>query len=57
MLAERNTRTGFFEAEQMTSLIAHLPPEIQPVIEFAYVTGRRINSEVQPLEWRRAVRR
>src|SRR5205085_6395588 len=52
MLKENNVRTGFFEREQFESVLAHLPAEIQPVIEFAYITGWRIRSEVLPLEWR-----
>ncbi len=50
LLREDNTRTGFFEPEQFTSLMAHLPADLCPVIEFAYVTGWRIASEVLPLE-------
>lgn len=53
MLAERNARQGFVDDEQLASVLAHLPPEIAPVIEFAYITGWRITSEVLPLEWRR----
>jgi integrase len=34
------------------SVLRHLSVEIQPVIEFAYLTGWRIASEVLPLEWR-----
>jgi len=45
-------RTGFFEFEQFASILAHLPAALQPVIEFAYITGWRIDSEVLPLEWR-----
>jgi integrase len=52
MLREDNTRTGFFEPDHYTSVMTHLPAEIRPVIEFAYVTGWRIESEVLPLEWR-----
>jgi integrase len=52
MLQEDNVRTGFFEREQFESVLAHLPAEIRPVIEFAYITGWRIASEVLPLEWR-----
>lgn len=33
LLQERNTRTGFFEAEQLTSVVAHLPTEIRPIIK------------------------
>jgi integrase len=52
MLAENNARAGFFEPEQLASVLRHLPAEIRPVIEFANVTGWRINSEVLPLQWR-----
>jgi integrase len=52
MLDEDNVRTGFFEFEQFQSVLNHLPKDIQPVIEFAYVTGWRIRSEILPLEWR-----
>ena len=52
MLQERNVRTGFFEAEQFTALLPHLPAEIQAVVRFAYVTGWRVPSEVLTLEWR-----
>ena len=51
MLREENVRTGFFEREQYESLLRHLPDDIRPVIEFAYVTGWRVNSEVLPLQW------
>jgi integrase len=52
LLKERNVRTGFFEFEQFEAVRAHLPPALQPVIEFAYITGWRIHSEVLPLQWR-----
>ena len=52
LLRERNTRLGFFEPEQLDAVLAHLPEEIQPVIQFAAITGWRIASEVLPLEWR-----
>lgn len=52
LLQEAPARSGFFEPEQVASVLAHLPAEIRPVIEFAYVTGWRIASEVLPLEWR-----
>lgn len=53
MLTESAARTGFFEEEQFRSVVAHLPEEIRPLIQFAYITGWRIASEVLPLEWRR----
>jgi integrase len=52
LLQEDNTRTGFFEPDQFASLYAHLPPAVRPIVEFAYITGWRIPSEVLTLEWR-----
>jgi integrase len=52
MLQERNVRTGFFEREQIDSVLSHLPIPIRPVIQFAAITGWRIKSEVLTLEWR-----
>jgi integrase len=51
LLREDNTRTGFFDADQFRSVLRHLPAPLQPVIEFAYITGWRIVSEVLPLQW------
>ncbi len=52
LLRESNTRTGFFEPEQYAALMRHLPTPLRPVIEFSYITGWRITSEVLPLQWR-----
>ena len=52
MLKERNVRTGFFEREQIDRVLAHLPPAIRPAVQFAYITGWRIPSEVLRLQWR-----
>ena len=52
MLEERNTRKGFFDLDMLHGVLAHLPEALQPVIEFAYITGWRIPSEVLTLEWR-----
>jgi integrase len=52
MLKERNVRTGFFERDQITRIIAHLPTAIRPAVQLAYITGWRIPSEVLPLQWR-----
>jgi integrase len=52
MLEERNTRKGFFELEMLQDVLVHLPESLRPVIEFAYITGWRIPSEVLTLEWR-----
>jgi hypothetical protein len=47
MLRENNVRAGFFERDQYLAVQRHLPPSMQPVVTFAYVTGWRINSEVE----------
>jgi integrase len=52
MLAERNVRRGFLEPGQFADVLAHLPAALQPMLEFAYLTGWRLRSEVMPLEWR-----
>ena len=52
MLEEDNVRTGFFEREQYQSVLAHLPDDVQLVIEFGYLRGWRIPSEVLTLEGR-----
>ena len=52
MLAEDNTRTGFFEPEQVASVLAHLPAALRPVVAAAALTGWRTASEILPLEWR-----
>lgn len=33
-------------------MLKHLPGSYVSVVTFAYVTGRRINSDVLPLQWR-----
>ena len=43
----------FFEPEQFKSVRNHLPVHMQPIVEFANVTGWRTPSEILPLEWRR----
>lgn len=52
MLQEHNVRTGFFEPEQFAAVKGKLKATLQPVAEFAYLTGWRVQSEVLPLEWR-----
>jgi integrase len=51
MLQEDNVRRGFF-ADQFATVKAHPPASLQAVVEFAYLTGWRVRSEVLPLEWR-----
>lgn len=46
-----NTRTGFFEPDDLAAVLAQLPEPLRPVVEFAALTGWRIPSEVLPLTW------
>jgi integrase len=52
MLKEAPACQGFFERDQMTSVLKHLPQELAAVVEFAYITGWRVASEVIPMQWR-----
>jgi integrase len=52
MLAEHNVRRGFLEPAQFALVKAELPVALQPILQFAYLTGWRLRSEVMPLEWR-----
>jgi len=51
-LEEHNVRKGFFERDQFDAVMAQLPDFLKPVIEFAYITGWRIDSEVLTRDWR-----
>ncbi len=46
MLLEDSRRKWFFEAEEYRSVLNHLPEELKPVIQTAYITGWRISSEI-----------
>ena len=52
MLQEHNVRRGFFERAQFDGVKGHLPAALRGVLEFAYLTGWRLASEILPLEWR-----
>jgi integrase len=52
LLKENNVRKGFFEAHQFDAVLEKLPADLKPMLEFAYITGWRIASEVLPLQWR-----
>jgi integrase len=51
MLKENNVRTGFFEREQFDSICKHFSNDVEPMLRFAYITGWRIPSEVETLQW------
>jgi integrase len=46
----RNTRKGFFERDEFERILARLPEDLQPAIEFMYITGWRVG-EVRLLTW------
>ena len=47
----RNTRSGFFEPEELAAVLRELPSHLVPVAEFMYLTGWR-KREVLSLQWR-----
>jgi len=46
LLREDNRRKGFFEFDQYSALLQHIPDYLKPVVQTAYVTGWRIRSEI-----------
>ena len=52
LLHEDNVRKGFFEHDQFEAVAARLPNELVLMLRFAYITGWRVRSEVQTLQWR-----
>ena len=52
MLRESAPRSGFFERAQFEAVQGHLPEALRGLVVFAYITGWRVPSEVQTLEWR-----
>ncbi|MCX6901885.1 MAG: site-specific integrase, partial [Verrucomicrobia bacterium] len=50
MLEENNVQKGFFEHDEFLRLRDALPPEIRPVLTFAYYTGCR-KGEILALHW------
>jgi integrase len=51
MLKESAPRQVFFELHEYHALLAKLPEDLRPPVQFAYVTGWRLKSEVLPLTW------
>lgn len=54
MLPENNRREDFFEADEYQAVLDNLPEYLRPVIQIAYITGWRINSEILTLQKRHA---
>ena len=46
-----NVRKGFFEESDFRAFLKYFDEDVEPVLEFAYLTGWRIKSEVLPLRW------
>jgi site-specific recombinase XerD len=46
MLDEDNVRKGFFEEDEFEAILRHLPDDLRPVFEVAYITGWRVKSEL-----------
>ena len=46
-----NARQGFFDEDDFRAALRELPAAVKPVVEFAYLTGWRIPSEVLRLTW------
>ncbi len=51
MLRESAPRAGFFDRGQVQEVCAHLPAPLRPLVEFCFITGWRMASEAQPLQW------
>jgi integrase len=52
LLREDNVRQGFFERPQFEAVRGRLAPELRGLVTVAYITGWRVPSELQPLQWR-----
>jgi integrase len=50
MLPEDNRREELFEADEYQAVLDNLPEYLRPVIQTAYITGWRINSEILTLQ-------
>lgn len=51
-LEESSPRAGFFEPEEFTAVLHHLPACLKAPMTCAYLTGWRCRSEILPLHWR-----
>jgi integrase len=51
MLRESAPRSGFFDRAQIEAVCRHLPADVQNLVRFGFITGWRMASEAQRLEW------
>lgn len=49
-LKVQNVRTGFFTEAEFHAVLRHLPEDVRPVVQFAYLTGWRIG-EILSMCW------
>jgi integrase len=52
LLREDNVRQGFFERPPFEAVRSRLAPDLRGLVTAAYITGWRVPSELQPLQWR-----
>ncbi len=52
MLKEAAPRSGFFEPSEVAALLTHLPSEVRPIVQVAYITGWRLASEILTRQWK-----
>jgi integrase len=51
LLREHNVRTGFFEWDQFTVFLSHLPRHHHALFQVAFITGWRVSSELLTRRW------
>jgi integrase len=52
LLTEDNVRDGFFERHELDAVLPELPEWMRGAVEFMYITGWRVNSEVLTRQWK-----
>jgi integrase len=52
LLREDNVRQGFFERAAFEAVRSRLAPELRGLVTAAFITGWRVPSELQTLQWR-----
>jgi integrase len=50
-LQEHRARTGFFEPDEFSAVLAGLPDDLQAAFAVAFITGWRVKSEILTRQW------
>jgi integrase len=50
-LQEHKVRTGFFEPDEFSAVLAGLPDDLQAAFAVAFITGWRVKSEILMRQW------